>query len=74
MSPGNITTYLNKVGGVFNWAVKEEVMDRNPAKGLKVPDQTLRRDKRLPFSIAQLRAIFAAPLYTGCRDDGQLSA
>jgi integrase len=35
-----------------------------------VPDPTLRRDKRLPFSTAQLRAIFAAPLYTGCLDDG----
>ena len=71
MSPTNINTYLNKVGGVFNWAVKEELMDRNPAKGLKVPDATLRRDKRLPFSHAQLRAIFTAPLYTGCRDDGR---
>lgn len=70
MSPSNINTYLNKVSGVFNWAVKEEMMDRNPAKGLKVPDGTLRRDKRLPFSASQLRAIFAAPLYTGCRDDG----
>lgn len=70
VSPSNINTYLNKVGGVFNWAVKEEMMDRNPAKGLKVPDATLRRDKRLPFSDTQLRSIFAAPLYTGCRDDG----
>jgi site-specific recombinase XerD len=60
MSPSNINTYLNKVGGVFNWAVKEEMMDRNPAKGLKMPDATLRRDKRLPFSITQLRGIFAA--------------
>ncbi|WP_374658764.1 site-specific integrase [Phenylobacterium sp.] len=70
MSPSNINTYLNKVGGVFNWAVKEEMMDRNPANGLRVPDAALRRDKRLPFSTAQLRAIFTAPLHTGCRDDG----
>jgi hypothetical protein len=70
MSPSNINTYLNKVSGVFNWAVKEEMMDRNPAKGLRVPDATLRRDKRRPFSISQLAMIFAAPLYTGCRDDG----
>jgi len=46
------------------------MIDRNPAQGLRVPDPTLRRDKRLPFSTAQLRAIFAAPLYTGCVDDG----
>jgi integrase len=70
ISPSNLNTYLNKLGGVFNWAVKEELMDRNPAQGLRVPDATLRRDKRLPFSSAQLRAVFTAPLYTGCRDDG----
>jgi len=70
ISPANINTYLNKLGGVFNWALNEDLIDRNPATGLRVPDPTLRRDKRLPFSTGQLRAIFAAPLYTGCRDDG----
>ncbi|MBP7701448.1 MAG: tyrosine-type recombinase/integrase [Phenylobacterium sp.] len=68
INAANLNTYLNKLGGVFNWAVKEEMIDRNPAQGLRVPDPTLRRDKRLPFSTAQLRAIFAAPLYTGCVD------
>jgi integrase len=70
MSASNLNTYLNKLGGVFNFAVREELMDRNPSRGLRVPDPTLRRDKRLPFSTAQLQAIFAAPLFTGCRDDG----
>jgi integrase len=69
INAANINTYVNKLGGVLNWAVKEELLDRNPAVGLRVPDPTLRRDKRLPFSNAQLRAIFSAPLYTGCRDD-----
>lgn len=70
ISPANVNAYLNKLGGVFNWAVKEQMLDRNPAHGLKVPDPMLRRDKRLPFSTDQLQAIFNAPLYTGCRDDG----
>nr|WP_314431871.1 phage integrase SAM-like domain-containing protein [uncultured Brevundimonas sp.] len=70
INPANINTYLNKLGGVLNWAVKEEMLDRNPAQGLRVPDPTARRDKRLPFSSRQLQTIFAAPLYTGCRDDG----
>ena len=70
INAANLNTYLNKLSGVFNWAVKEEMIDRNPAQGLRVPDPMLRRDKRLPFSTAQLRAIFAAPLYTGCLDDG----
>ncbi|MBX3452878.1 MAG: site-specific integrase, partial [Planctomycetaceae bacterium] len=70
INAANINAYLNKLGGIFNWAVKEEIIDRNPAVGLRLPDPTLRREKRLPFSATQLRAIFAAPLYTGCKDDG----
>lgn len=70
INPANINTYLNKLGGLLNWAVKEEVLDRNPAQGLRVPDPTARRDKRLPLSTSQLQAIFSTPLYTGCRDDG----
>jgi integrase len=70
ISASNINTYLNKLCSVFNWALKEQMIDRNPALGLKVPDPTLRRDKRLPFSPKQLRAIFSAPLYVGCQDDG----
>ena len=70
INAANINTYLNKLGGVLNWAVKEEMLERNPAQGLRVPDPTARRDKRLPFSTRQLQAIFSAPLYTGCRDDG----
>jgi len=70
INAANINTYLNKLGGVLNWAVKEEMLDRNPAQGLRVPDPTARRDKRKPFSTAQLQAIFSAPLYVGCQDDG----
>jgi len=70
INAANINTYLNKLGGVLNWAVKEELLDRNPAQGLRVPDPVARRDKRLPFSAGQLQAIFSAPLYSGCRDDG----
>jgi integrase len=70
ISPANLNTYLNKLSGVFAWALKEQLIDRNPAVGLKVPDPILRREKRLPFSTAQLRAIFSAPLYSGCQDDG----
>jgi integrase len=69
ISPANINTYLNKLSGLFNWALNEQLIDRNPATGLKVPDPTLPRDKRLPFSMPQLQSIFCAPLYTGCLDD-----
>ncbi|MDB5661741.1 MAG: hypothetical protein JWN59_79, partial [Sphingomonas bacterium] len=57
ISPANINTYLTKLCGVSNWASKEELIERNPALGLKVADTTLRRDKRDPFSTPQLQAI-----------------
>jgi integrase len=56
---GNLSTFLN-------WAVNEELLARNPIKGLRLPDDTAKKDKRSPFSPAQLRMIFDAPLYRGC--------
>ncbi|HEU4967699.1 hypothetical protein, partial [Sphingomonas sp.] len=58
---GNLSTFLN-------WAVNEELLARNPIKGLRLPDDTAKKDKRSPFSPAQLRLIFDAPLYRGCLD------
>jgi len=52
----------------MNWAVAEELIDRNPARGLRLPDDVSKRDKRHPFSAHQLSLIFHAPLYTGCVD------
>jgi len=69
ISPANANTYLNKLCGVLNWAVKEEFIGRNPAKGLRLADRTSKREKRRPFSAVQLKLIFDAPIYTGCRDD-----
>lgn len=69
ISPANVNTYLNKLSGVLNWAVRGGIIDRNPASGFRVADQVHRRDKRRPFSSQQLQRIFAAPLYVGCRDD-----
>nr|WP_230281896.1 site-specific integrase [Croceicoccus sp. Ery15] len=70
MSPANVNEYMNKLSTLFNWAVKEEKITRNPAKGLRIADLVARRDKRKPFSTVQLRRIFNAPIYRGCRDDG----
>ncbi len=69
MSIANANGLMNKFAGLLNWAVTEELIARNPAKGLRVADPVLARDKRLPFSPSQLKRIFDAPLYTGCEDD-----
>jgi integrase len=69
LSPASINGYLNKLRAILNFAVREELLERNPAKGLGVVDPVRSRDKRLPFSTEQLRLIFNTPLYTGCVDD-----
>lgn len=52
---------------LFAWAVKYEHRMDNPAGNLrvKVPES-----ERRPFTAPELRLIFNAPLYTGCKDDG----
>lgn len=69
INTANVNAYLNRFGGVMNWAINEGYIDRNPLKGLKLPDPVKKRDKRHPFSTEQLRRIFGAPLFTGCKDD-----
>ena len=68
MSAANANVCLANLSSFFNWAVNEELISRNPAKGLRLPDDVAKRDKRHPFSAEQLRKIFQAPIYTGCVD------
>ena len=70
MSPANVNEYMNKLSTLFNWAAKEEMVSRNPAKGLKLANVMTAREKRRPFAPEQLTKIFNAPVYRGCRDDG----
>jgi integrase len=60
MAPLTINKYVNKLSAMLNWAVEEELLDHNPAIGLKVADPVHAQDKRLPFSDHQLGKIFTA--------------
>jgi len=68
ISAANANSLMSNLSSFLNWAVNEELADRNPARGLRLPDPVAKRDKRLPFSNEQLRLIFDAPLYMGCVD------
>jgi len=69
LSPATVNGYMTKLSALMSWAVNEGIIDKNPAKGLGVVDTTNRKDKRQPFTAAQLQRIFDAPLYSGCQDD-----
>ncbi|MGE7416958.1 DUF6538 domain-containing protein [Methylobacterium tarhaniae] len=64
-----VNNYLHNLSALFKWGVKNWRVIRNPAEGLALPDDRDQRDLRQPFTIDQLKAIFNAPLYTGCQDD-----
>ena len=68
ISSANVNAYLTDRSSFLNWAVQEEYLDRNPARGLRLHDEVAKRNKRFPFSPTQLKKIFNAPLYRGCVD------
>jgi integrase len=70
MHPRTANKHVYRLSTMLKWAMGEEHADRNPALGLRVAaPKSDPRDARRPFSIEQLRKIFSAPLYTGCKDD-----
>jgi len=69
INAANVNAQLIRFGAMMNWALDEGYIDRNPARGLRIPDPVARAEKRSPFNPHQLRAIFTAPIYTGCEDD-----
>ncbi len=68
ISAANANSLMSNMSSFLNWAVNEELLARNPARGLRLPDPINKRDKRSPFNREKLHAIFNAPLYRGCVD------
>jgi len=55
---------------LFDWAEREEYIKRNPARDIKaLGNDTAAKDARDPFTSEELKRIFSAPLYSGCRSD-----
>jgi integrase len=71
ISAANANSLMSNMSSFLNWAVNEELLARNPARGLRLPDPINKRDKRSPFHRDQLHSIFNAPLYRGCVDGGR---
>jgi len=68
LNPTNLNAYMARFGSLLNWAVAEEYISRNPSRGLQLAETVHPQDRRRPFSLDQLRRIFTAPVYTGCKD------
>lgn len=64
--------YLGIVLRIFDWAVEDQLIDVSPAAGLKIIKDRIPKTSvpRVPFELPELRLIFSAPIYSGCKDDG----
>ncbi|MCX9145921.1 site-specific integrase [Erythrobacter sp. WG] len=65
----NLNAYMARFATMMNWAVAEELIGRNPARGLQIAEAVHPQDRRKPFELWQLQRIFNAPIYTGCKDE-----
>lgn len=63
--------YLRTLGSLFRHALHEGLLGKDPSDGLLIRSEhkVRAKDKRLPFSNDELKAIFSAPLFRGCQDD-----
>ncbi len=69
MSEKNLNKLLGYVGSFWTWA-KDHYDDcpANPFSGLKLKLKGKNvRDERHPFTLDELKAIFRAPVFTGCK-------
>ncbi|MCK2053799.1 site-specific integrase [Methylobacterium sp. 37f] len=58
LSPTTVASYMNNLSALLNWAVQEELIERNPAKGLVEKGRA--QVKRRGFTPAELKVLFKA--------------
>lgn len=58
MAPKTVNQHISCLNLLMEWACRERLLDANPARGLWVEETKLFKDKRDPFSMEQLNAIF----------------
>jgi len=61
----NLNAYMARFATMMNWAVREEYIGRNPARGLQWAETIHPQDRRKPFAPWQLQRIFGAANYVG---------
>ena len=62
-SPQNINVKLGRLKTLLGWAVQNDLAGNNAADGISIVGAAAAPRKRQPFSLADLNAIFASPVY-----------
>ena len=63
----NTKMKLSRLRTLLQWAFENDHADSNPAQGINVRDQDAARNRRLPFDLPALSAIFSSPVYSECQ-------
>jgi integrase len=63
LTPQTVNSHLAKLSTFFNWALERELVDRNPARNLKIRGVGHAITDRDPYSPNELRLIFEGPLF-----------
>lgn len=58
LAPNTVASYLQNLSAIFNWAVREDILPKNPAQGMAGKGRA--NVKRRGFAPAELRTLFAA--------------
>ncbi len=70
MSVVNINKQITIVSGLFDWLIAHyDDVTSNPFAKATIAVRSLARDERDPFTVDELRTIFAAPIFTGCESE-----
>ncbi|NCD42867.1 MAG: site-specific integrase [Bacteroidia bacterium] len=64
LSVKTINIVVEAISSLFEWCIREKILEFNPAKRLQVKDDRLEIDLREAFSISDLDLIFAHPLFS----------
>jgi len=62
-SVSNTNMKLSRLRTLLGWAYQNDLTPANVADGISVKVADAGKNKRLPFSLAELQAIFASPVY-----------
>lgn len=70
LRPASVVKALGNISRILSWASSEGYFDHlpawaNPTSGITVSDPVAAEDKRAPYSIDDLKAIFSSPVYAG---------
>ncbi|WEK39596.1 MAG: site-specific integrase [Candidatus Brevundimonas colombiensis] len=64
-------THFAVLRALFGYAVSQEWLAASPAERIKVAGATKKGGSRPSFKMDELQALFAMPVFTGCKSDAQ---